>query len=287
MISCGAGSSPGRTLLLFLTLFQQKPSNVLTFTAIMTNFDIHFPEINYRFPMAFVKGTGNTAFSFGVNHKKEIHINDFLISKFLITQQLWEHIMGNNPSHFVGHDRPVENVSFNDIIQKGFLQKLNLDFGEKNNLIFRLPSETEWEYAARGGIHWSDGFLFSGSNDINQVAWYELNSGKYTDPEIIAKLKNQDKGTETHSVGQKLSNQLGIFDLCGNVWEWCQDYFQRDINMIPNDGTPCLMESDNRVLRGGCHHNGAIHCTVSKRYEIFPAAKDECIGFRIAASVKK
>lgn len=194
--------------------------------------------------------------------------------------------MGNNPSHFLGQERPVENVSFNDITQEdGFLNKLNLVFGNKYKAVFRLPSEAEWEYAASGGTHWVDGFQFSGSHDISEVAWYEQNSGKYRDPEIISKLKNHEKGTETHTVGEKLANQLGIYDMCGNVWEWCQDYFQRDIYKIPKDGTPYLGETLDRVLRGGCHHNGAIHCTVSKRYEISPEAKDECIGFRIAASI--
>lgn len=252
----------------------------------MTDFDIYFPDINYRFPLIFVKGTRDTTYSFGDGEKVAIHVNDFFISKFQVTQQLWQYIIGNNPSHFGGQDRPVENVSFNNITQEnGFLHKLNLSFGDKYKLIFRLPSETEWEYAARGGTHWTDDFQFSGSNDINNAGWYDQNSGKYNDPEILSRLKNHEKGTATHNVGQKLPNQLGIFDMSGNVWEWCQDYFQRDIHKIPKDGTPYSEGNNERVLRGGCHHNWAIHCTVSKRYEIVPEAKDECIGFRIAASI--
>jgi formylglycine-generating enzyme len=256
----------------------------------MTNFDIYLPEFNYSFPMVFVKGTGDTAYLFGGDEKVSIHIDDFFISKYLVTQQFWKYIMGNNPSHFQGQDRPVENVSFNDISQRdGFLEKLNSAAGHKfkvdTDLTFRLPSEAEWEYAAKGGLHWADGFQFSGSNDMDDVGWYHQNSGKYSDPEILAKLKNHEKGTTTHNVGQKQPNQLGIHDMCGNVWEWCQDYFQRDIKVIPKDGTPYSEKSNDRVLRGGCHHNGAIHCTVSKRYEIIPDAKDECIGFRIAASL--
>lgn len=252
----------------------------------MTDFDIYFPDINYRFPLIFVKGTRDTTYSFGDGEKVAIHVNDFFISKFQVTQQLWQYIIGNNPSHFGGQDRPVENVSFNNITQEnGFLHKLNLSFGDKYKLIFRLPSETEWEYAARGGTHWTDDFQFSGSNDINNAGWYDQNSGKYNDPEILSRLKNHEKGTATHNVGQKLPNQLGIFDMSGNVWEWCQDYLQRDIHKIPKDGTPYSEGNNERVLRGGCHHNWAIHCTVSKRYEIVPEAKDECIGFRIAASI--
>jgi len=253
----------------------------------MTSFEIYFHEIDYAFPMVWVRGSGETGYLFGDKEKQNVQVRDFFISQYPVTQKLWEYITGNNPSHFHGQDRPVECVSFNDITQKGgFLEKLKFSAGSRYELnsavIFRLPSETEWEYSARGGTHWADGFQFSGSNDLNSVGWYDRNSGKYNDPEILSKLKNQEKGTETHDVGQKSPNQLGIFDMCGNVWEWCQDFFQTDIKKIPKDGTPYAEESSERVLRGGCHHNWAFHCTTSKRYEIAPDAKDECIGFRIA-----
>jgi sulfatase modifying factor 1 len=256
----------------------------------MADIEIHFPEINYSFPMVFVEGTGNTSYLFGDTTKKGISVNDFLISKFPVTQRLWEFIMGNNPSHFTGPDRPVENVSFYEITQKnGFLDKLNLAVGKQNKsnpgMLYRLPSEAEWEYASRGGKHWADDFRFSGSNNVDDVGWYDQNSGKYSDPEILFKLKNHEKGTTTHDVGLKLPNQLGIFDMSGNVWEWCADAFQLEIDQITDDGTPYLVGNDERVLRGGCHHNWAIHCTVSKRYAITPEAKDECIGFRIAVSL--
>lgn len=251
----------------------------------MTDFDIYFPEINYRFPLIFVKGTSGANYLFGDSEKADIKINDFFISKFPVTQQLWEYIMGSNPSLFNGKDRPVENVSFNEVTQKdGFLEKLNIVTSDRYKLTFRLPSEAEWEYAAKGGTQWTDDFQYSGSNDINDVGWYDQNSGKYDDPEILAKLKNHEKGTTTHDVGLKQPNQLGICDMSGNVWEWCQDYFQGDIRNIPANGAPYSKKGRERVLRGGCHHNWAIHCTVSKRYAIIPEAKDECIGFRIAAS---
>ena len=199
--------------------------------------------------------------------------------------------MGSNPAVTKGSNRPAEVVSYNDITgDNGFLDRLNKLTGGKEiippGLFFHLPTETEWEYAARGGIHWKDNFHYSGSNDIDTVGWYESNAGKITDIAILHQLKNTQKGTETHDVGLKLPNQLGIFDMSGNVWEWCQDYFQRDVYKIPIDGTACREESADRVLRGGCHHNWAVHCTVYKRYEIGPAFKDGCIGFRMAASIK-
>jgi formylglycine-generating enzyme len=255
----------------------------------MSGFDIYFPGIDYNFPMVFVKGTAGTTYLFGDDLKLNIGISDFFISKYLVTQRLWEYLMGSNPAAVKGSNKPVETVSYNDITHAlGFLRKLN-ELGEIKKsiaagLIFRLPTETEWEYAARGGKHWKHGFRFSGSNDIDTVAWYENNAGKITDPNILRQLKNTEKGTETHEVGKKAPNQLGIFDMSGNVWEWCQDYFQNDVHKIPFDGKPCQIKTPEKVLRGGCHHNRAIHCTVYKRYAITPDSADGCIGFRIVAS---
>jgi formylglycine-generating enzyme len=254
----------------------------------MTNFDIWFPGIGYRFPMIFVKGTGDTGFLF--NNEVNVTIRDFFISKYTITQKLWEYIMGSDPAKAKGPHRPAEEVSFDDIINAGgFIDKLNAANGSKYKLedryIFRLPSETKWEYAARGGIHWKDGFIYSGSNDINEVAWHGQNSGPFRDPDIESKGRNQH-GTATHDVGLKSPNQIGISDMCGNVWEWCEDFYQPDIHKIPADGTPYNHPTDSRVLRGGCHHNWPVHCTVSKRYQIEPQFKDGCIGFRIAAAIQ-
>jgi formylglycine-generating enzyme required for sulfatase activity len=173
----------------------------------------------------------------------------------------------------LGDELPLENVSWDEITRpEGFLDRLNqspvcteiqaqlLTAGGR----FRLPTEAEWEYAARGGPHWHDGFLFSGSNDIDEVAWYDRKHGDHS-----------------HPVALKAPNQLGLYDMSGNVWEWCQDVFMRDVSRIPGDGTPYMGEGTGRVLRGGCFHNWAIHCTVSKRYEIGREYHDGCIGFRL------
>ena len=210
----------------------------------MDNIELKFEKINYIFPMVFIKGTNAKGFLFGAgSDAHEISIKDFFISKFTVTQILYEHIMGFNPAHNKGNNIPVECVSYDDIVMKnGFLEKLNTNtiineisqqFASISSLQFRLPSETEWEYAAKGGIHWTDGFIYSGSNNIDDVAWYKDNSLDESEP-----------------VGQKKSNQLGIYDMSGNVWEWCLDYFHRDTNKIPKDGSPCLEESADRVLRG-------------------------------------
>ena len=152
--------------------------------------------------------------------------NDYYIGKYEVTQALWKAVMENNPSKFKGDDLPVETVSWEDC-QK-FISKLNRITGKK----FRLPTEAEWEYAARGGNK-SRGYQYSGSNNLSDVAWYEDNSG-----------------SKTHAVGSKQANELGIYDMTGNVWEWCQDWHEEysgssQINPIgANRGL-------NRVYRGG------------------------------------
>ncbi len=244
----------------------------------MDNIELTFENIGYTFPLIFIKGTNDKPFLFGTgNDAQQITVKDFFISKFTVTQILYEHLMGYNPSHNRGNDIPVETVSYDDIVMKdGFLEKINSEifrdkinrhFQKTSSLKFRLPSETEWEYAAKGGMYWTDNFIYSGSNDINEVAWYQNNSLDEKKP-----------------VGQKKPNQSGIHDMSGNVWEWCEDYYHEDINKTPKDGSPCVEKNSDRVLRGGCFHNWAIHCTSTKRYSIMQEYKDPCIGFRLVLS---
>ncbi|MBX2963686.1 MAG: formylglycine-generating enzyme family protein [Cyclobacteriaceae bacterium] len=244
----------------------------------MKEITLTFEEINYTFPMVFVKGTGERYFLFGLeNDLLKISVKDFYISRFPVTQRLWKHVMGSNPAFSASDNKPVENVSYNEIISdNGFLQKLSVLAKERVSkqlaqtipVQFRLPSESEWEYAARGGIYCGDYYVYSGSDNIEEVGWYKGNSRD-----------------ESKDVGLKKSNQLGLHDMSGNIWEWCLDYYHRDTKKIPLDGSPCLEESPERVLRGGCYHNYAAHCTVMKRYEINPDYRDGCIGFRLALSI--
>ena len=132
---------------------------------------------------------------------EETLVNDYYIGKYEVTQALWQIVMGNNPSCFKGDNLPVECISWDDCQE--FIRKLNHLTGLK----FRLPTQAEWEYAARGGKK-SRGYQYSGSNNISDVAWY---------------LKNN--GGQTHAVGMKKANELGLFDMSGNILEWCQDWF--------------------------------------------------------------
>jgi formylglycine-generating enzyme required for sulfatase activity len=231
------------------------------------------------FALTFVRRTHGRPYSFGEHaNGRPVEIQDFFISTLPVTRALWTHVMGAdaNPTVHQGPDLPLVNVSWDEITRPGgFLDRIN-NTPMRTALLaqlaprrgtFRLPSETEWEYAARGGPHWTDGFRFSGSDDIDAVAWYDRKHGDHTQP-----------------VGQKAANQLGVYDMSGNVWEWCQDVFTPAVESIPLDGTAFVGPGDERVLRGGCFHNWAVHCTVSKRYEIAHDYKDGCIGLRLVLS---
>ncbi len=182
----------------------------------------------------------------------------FYIGKYEVTQAQWEAIMGGNPSYFKGDNLPVENVSWNDIQE--FIQKLNQKTGER----YRLPTEAEWEYAARGGNK-SRGYKYSGSNDVGTVAWYYENSGR-----------------KTHPVGQKQPNELGIYDMSGNVQEWCQDWYNysgysSDPQTIPTGPS----SGSARVIRGGSWSVDAKYTRVSCRGYWRPLNKDRYYGFRL------
>ncbi len=244
----------------------------------MEEIKLRFNEMDYIFPLVFVKGTGERHSLFGLeNDLLKIRIRDFFISKFPVTQFLWKQVMGINPALSKDDNKPVENVSYNDLVaDQGFFKKINAklkeqvsrQFAQPDSVHFRLPTETEWEYAARGGIYWGDYFIYSGGDNIDEVGWCRRNGGD-----------------ESKVVGMKKPNQLGIYDMSGNVWEWCLDYYHEDTAKIPLEGSPCLEESAERVLRGGCFHNHGMHCTVMKRYQISPEYKDPCIGFRLALSI--
>ena len=185
--------------------------------------------------------------------------NDYYIGKYEVTQALWQAVMGNNPSEFKGDNLPVEQVSWDDCQE--FISQLNRITGKT----FRLPTEAEWEYAARGGKK-SRGYQYSGSNNHSDVAWYEDNSDN-----------------KTHAVGTKLPNELGIYDMSGNVLELCQDWYGAYSNSSLVNPTGANSGS-NRVSRGGCWYSYAWGCRSSYRYGFASGSRDYCLGLRLVLS---
>lgn len=244
-----------------------------------------------------VPGTRGTPYLFGAGEDRvPIEIGDFRIATTPVTQALWIRVMGTTRTPKAQMQHPVTHVSWHDVTGPGgFLERLNAVEPDADGHRFRLPSESEWEYAARGGPHWRDGYRFSGGNDINAVAWYgprwtaahrlgERLLGPRLGWKILGRYAGRYRPTHTHDVATKAPNQLGIYDMSGNVWEWCQDVCTDNLDAIPRDGSPCAGAGEERRLRGGCHDNWDLHCTVWWRYGIAPEFQDGCIGFRLALS---
>ena len=188
----------------------------------------------------------------------QVTVNSFNIGKYAITQAQWKALMGNNnPSGFKGDNLPVENVNWYDVQE--FIRKLNAHTGKN----YRLPTEAEWEYAARGGNK-GGGYKYSGSNNINDVVWYISNNGNKTQP-----------------VGTKRPNELGIYDMSGNVLEWCNDWYE-DYSGLSRTNPQGPPSGTNRVLRGGGWSSGAQHSRISIRYQRTPDFRFNNIGFRLA-----
>jgi sulfatase modifying factor 1 len=193
---------------------------------------------------------------------RKVTVSSFSIGKYEVTQAQWRAVMGDNPSHFLGCDRcPVEQVSWDDV-QK-FISKLNQLTGKE----YRLPTEAEWEYAARGGSQ-SKGYQYSGSNNIDSVAWY-----------------GDESDGKTHTVGSKSPNELGIYDMTGNVWEWCMDIYRPSPSIISISGDPKDASSgSDRVLRGGSWNGDAKYCRVAIRRNNTPSYRLINYGFRLVLS---
>lgn len=209
----------------------------------------------------------------------KVNVDSFFIGRYPVTQKQYEKVIGENPSQFKGLNNPVENVTFYDALEfcnkmsalEGFQKcysgsedNIKCDFSKNG---YRLPTEAEWEYAARGGNS-SKGFSFSGSNEINEVAVYFDNSGKSTKP-----------------VGGKKSNELGIYDMSGNVWEWCWDWFVDDNYKGQSTNNPTGPDTGTkRVTRGGCWGRSEEYSQNIYRYSLIPSDKGSGNGFRVVRS---
>lgn len=195
-----------------------------------------------------------------LDKEKPVHrvtVSSFAMSQTEVTQELWQAVMGNNPSHFTGDPkRPVELVSWNDC--QTFITQLNQLTGKR----FRLPTEAEWEYAARGGNRYKV-TRYAGSNNIDEVAWYDANSDN-----------------TTHPVATKAPNELGLYDMTGNVWEWCQDWYA--LYSADDQTDPTGPETgNNRVLRGGCWNGGTNYDRISFRDNFRPSGSNSSGGLRL------
>ena len=232
---------------------QSNPSQNLTFTVGGVSFTMVYVP-GGTFTMGATSEQGSDAY----DNEKPAHsvtLSSYYIGQTEVTQALWMAVMGSNPSFFKGDQRPVEQVSWNDC--QTFISRLNAKTGKN----FRLPTEAEWEYAARGGH--SGGSKYAGSDNINSVAWYDDNSSD-----------------ETHNVATKSPNSLGIYDMSGNVWEWCQDWYggyssSSVTNPKGHSG------GDNRVNRGGSWSRLAWFSRVSVRYFNTPSYSRHYLGLRL------
>ena len=196
----------------------------------------------------------------------EVTLSTYMMGETEVTQALWQAVMGSNPSEFKGNpSRPVECVSWNDCQE--FLKKLNALTGKA----FRLPTEAEWEYAARGGSK-SRKTKYSGSNSLDEVAWYRKNA-------YDVGSSSPDYGT--HPVKGKAPNELGIYDMSGNVWEWCSDWYGKYSGSAQTNPKGASSGS-GRVLRGGGWYYFAGHCRVSFRNYQSPVSRDYSLGLRLA-----
>lgn len=228
--------------------------------------DFTFEVSDIAFDMVFIKGgmftmgctseQGNECNN-DENPAQKVKLSSFFIGKHEVTQAQWMAVMGTDPSRFKGGNLPVENVSWNEV--QTFIVMLNTKTGKQ----YRLPTEAEWEYAARGGSE-SKNFKYAGSNNIDEVAWYADNSSGQTRP-----------------VATKLPNELGIHDMSGNVWEWVSDWYgsyTADVKINP--AGPAWGYS--HVDRGGSWGHDAQNCRVSIRLSGNSESRFDLLGFRLA-----
>jgi len=211
--------------------------------------------------MVFVEGgtfqMGNNAGEYSEKPFHSVILSSFNIGKYEVTQAQWRELMGNHLTYNSDCDNcPINFVSLNDVQE--YIQKLNSQTGKK----YRLPTEAEWEYAAKGG-KLSKGYKYSGSNDITEVAWYRDNSSDLT-----------------HIVGSKNGNELGIHDMSGNVLEWCSDWYGNYSDSWETNPTGSS-SGESCVIRGGSWNSNAYRCRTSNRHSSDPEYRRGDFGFRL------
>jgi sulfatase modifying factor 1 len=213
----------------------------------------------------------------GIINERPVHtacVGDFFMGKYEVTQGQWKRIMGNNPSFFdnCGDDCPVENVSWKDA--QDFIRRLNQKAGAEK---YRLPTEAEWEYAARAGSQ-AKYFFGDDAGELGNYGWYSGNSSISGAPEKL--YLNELIAASSHPVGRKKPNSLGLYDLYGNVWEWVNDRYGNYTPDRAQDPTGSTSGSA-RVFRGGSWYTEADNCRSAKRISSHPLTTYGDLGFRL------
>ena len=244
------------TILLPIYIYAQNIANEISNSVIQNLIDnmIHIEGGTFLMGGTAEQGSEPSDFEHPIH---EVTLSSFSIGKYEVTQEEWEAIMGANPSRYSGARHPVEQVSYRDCYR--FIRKLNKLTGLK----FRLPTEAEWEFAARGGNQ-SNRYKYAGGNDITKVAWM-----------------SEDSSDGTHDVGLKEPNELGLFDMSGNVWEWCSDMFG-GYSEATQTNPKGAGRSSFYVFRGGSWANESWYCRVSVRYGNLPRIRSVNLGLRLA-----
>ena len=195
-----------------------------------------------------------------------VRVSSFYLAQFPLSQALWETVMEKNWPHlaFKGGKRPMERVSWDDVQE--FLERLKV----KTGYTFRLPSEAEWEYAARGGKY-SQSCTYAGSKRVKEVAWY-----------------NQNSHEETKPICRKFPNELGLYDMSGNVEEWCADDWHDNYETAPVDGSAWIdaEQGSFRVYRGGSWYDHSLFCRSAYRHGCYQGHRSNFLGFRLALSLQ-
>ena len=224
-----------------------RQNNDLPYKATCESFNVRGVPFNmvYVEGGTFLMGATDEQEDFATDKEYPQHVvtlSSFYIGQTQVTQELWEAVMGDNPSVNRGdNQRPVENITWYDC--QDFISKLNTLTGKE----FSLPTEAQWEYAARGG-RYSQGYKYSGSNITDEVAWHDSNSKD-----------------STHPVASKMPNELGLYDMSGNVWEWCNDYYEAYASKPQVDPTGPETGS-KKVMRGGSYFSTSDYGRVSNRF---------------------
>jgi formylglycine-generating enzyme len=250
---------------------------------------------------SFMMGSDDEEAFDGEKPVHRVTVSDFYIGKYEVTQEQYEKVMGKNPSYFQnsGKNAPVEQVSWYEAVefcnklsemeglQKCYHMEKGGFLGLKKNITcnfsangYRLPTEAEWEYAAKGGSK-SKGYKYSGSNNLDEVGWYYQNSGDSSLSGDWDANKIIDNNCKTHTVGGKKANELGIYDMSGNVWEWCWDWYG-DYSSSAQTNPHGEGSGSGRVERGGSWYYNARFCRTADRYSFNPTYGSLDIGFRLS-----